>query len=245
MNPKSKLLLLTSVASLALGAVGTPNSAMATTHTFTASDAPLIVTSTGEGEHRFTLGGVMFECATVTASGQVLGNSVDHVQVRPVFGNCKLTAGESEVAVTIANHGCGWTLDSDTTTSPHFPGQEHALVSLACEHAHKITISMPGCTIAFGDTHPPSQATVNQNLSGVTRTAGGKEITTSWTVRTLAYTTAGMSCALFGLPGTSTNGQYDGAWISRGYKHLGFTGNTTTGFTATEGAQLSIGLTTP
>lgn len=231
----------------ALGAQG----ASAVEHTVTseAGFSPTVLTGSQEAGTKdvFKFTNAEVKCSSATFAGTMEGAGADHIRLVPTYKECAAFPGS--VAATVHNEGCAYTLDSDTTQSAHFPGQEHAPVTLDCGDTGMIRITAAGCVIELETTHstPAPNTIVNHNLEGVRYSVveheGKDALTVNWTLRTLKVTSTFPNCVLLGLGnnGTHSNGTYEAASIISGYEDIGDAG----GHSFEEGEQGNLGLTTP
>lgn len=228
-----KVLTLTALAAIASGAIAVQAASAAVEHSFTSEVEKTRLTGTSVGENIFSLTAspIKWGCESTTFSGTVTGTKVDQISIHPEFSGCQWNGAEA----TTITEGCNYVLDSDTTTSSHFPSQEHAAVSVQCEAGKYIGVNISGCTLKISNGSGE-----NQSLHGTTyQTSGsgaGADIKINWTLRTMHYTATGAYCALLGIStGTYSVGDFDGVTTLKGYEDKG----------GEEGAQVGIGLSTP
>jgi hypothetical protein len=232
------------IAAVALGAIGAQAASAVTEHSFRAGDESMVLTGQTKNVDVLALTpGLTVEC-TATFEGTNVGTIQDTLTVHPTYSGC---AG----SVTVHTDGCNFILDTETTTSAHSGGGEHAPVSLECEAGHAIEVTRPGCNLAFPDES--SSSPTNQSLHGVRYTnlsnhSGKNAGTVTATVKTIHYVvTSGSFCGLAGhQAGTYSSGIYNGGSTVTGYAHgTVVSGSATEGRTWSHGAQIDISISSP
>jgi hypothetical protein len=220
MRRKLKALALALAAVFAMSAIAAGSAAAAVEHEFHSEVEPTVVKGAG-GSQEFTAGGVELTCPEVKFEGTVATRTTDEITVGIDYvgtganGHCN--GGGNTTNVRVADAGCHYRLDSDTTSGNPTNG-EHANVALICDSGG-ITLEDTNTGLKLEVFNQTIEHAVHYDNEGsgstrdvkVTATAHGIE----WVCENSAF-----FCSL-AVGGTSgSDGTYKGDVTAKGFEDL-------------------------